>query len=135
MFSRWRKKNAPRSAPVLVKVAYRDLTSPPVDQDPTISSSHSGYTFTWQLPHPPPVGMRVIIPGMDGMSPGIVLGYSSLAETGGYSLDERKTVNRLATDDELMVTSDAHHRSSQLCRWFRRPTGGIPNAAGSSRLR
>lgn len=45
--------------------------------------------------------MRVIVPSLDGMSPGVVLGYSSLKEAGGYSLDEIKTVHRLATDEEI----------------------------------
>jgi len=45
--------------------------------------------------------MRVIVPSMDGMAPGVVLGYSSLKEAGDYSLDESKTVHRLATDEEL----------------------------------
>lgn len=76
----------------LVRVRFRDL-------DSEIPSAGAGwYTYAWSLPAPPQVGMRVWVPGSEGLAPAVVVDMGQPADLGGY---EAQAVKRLATNEEI----------------------------------
>lgn len=50
------------------------------------ASIGSGYAFKWALKEAPVVGMRVKVPGADGMSPGVIVGFGIDAPDPGVEL-------------------------------------------------
>lgn len=73
-----------------VKVSFTDFHRPP-------APGATGYAYRWTLPSTPQPGLRVWVPGMDGLAPGVVL---RVTKTPGYS-GEIKNVARVATEAEI----------------------------------
>ncbi|MEQ6898971.1 hypothetical protein [Microbacterium sp. KR10-403] len=78
----------------VVRIAYRDSHGEPApDWNPT--DMERGYAFNWALKEQPALGMRVIVPGGDGLTPAVVVGFGTTYK------GELGMVRRVATGDEI----------------------------------
>lgn len=101
-----KKKPAPRAdTSVYVRVKFADLSREP-------SPTASRYTYRWTLPFKPSVGYRVIVPGLDGGSPAVVVGVGNRRDYSGEIL----SVIRMATPREIENAHRAAERRREVGR-------------------
>ncbi|MDR2620116.1 MAG: hypothetical protein LBC29_03190 [Propionibacteriaceae bacterium] len=79
-----------------VQVVYMDLGMP--DE---YAESRKAYTFLWTLPAPPEENMRVVVPGDEGESWGMVVALSTPEQLEKWSKEQLASVIRVATPQEL----------------------------------
>lgn len=94
-------------APRAILAAYRSLVM--------AVNTASGPVFLWLLPETPVAGMRIVLPGGDGLEKfGVVIRNATQAEF-DYSRPSAPlySVIRLATAEELRVANEQHFEDSE----------------------
>lgn len=84
----------------LVRVTFRDIAEPPP------RTYGRGYVYTWPHRSAPEIGLRVLVPGMDGPAWAVVIGVNDADRE--ERRQELKSVIRPATAQEV-AKGQAHH--------------------------
>lgn len=106
----------------LVEVNFRALEAAPNPQ------RGMGYVYQWPFRETPEVGMRVWIPGSDGLAPGAICDADAAVPT-GYTRSELVKVSRIATSREIEKAQSKWLAERNAWADLVRRAAGLPTAA------